>query len=345
MSIDHQRIRFTLSYDGTFFRGWATQPKLRTVQGVFEQALGTICRQPIAVSVAGRTDAGVHAFAQVAHADIPGPVWDKLYQAAVVTPQPSALSSPVLEAGQPPEGDTWGELSDVETEYELRNADLAAYQACHMLMRRLNSLLARDYGTWMAERGTMVARGTSDVLIYQAQAVNDDFDARFSAESRTYCYRVQETGMQLQPLSRRNTWWISGHLDQAAMKEAARPLLGEHDFLSFCKPREGATTIRTLRRLDVESKGNAVEFWVNADAFCHSMVRSLVGALVEVGLGRRGVSWPGELLALRSRQQAAPLAPPQGLTLNAVTYPHPSRWRARQNESRARREPCCGDEV
>ena len=298
MSPDHQRVRFTLAYDGTHFRGWAMQPGLRTVQGVFEQALQTICRQPLSLTVAGRTDAGVHARAQVAHADIPASFWEE-----------------------------WPAKTTA-------------------LTRRLNSLLSHDYGTWMTEHGLDVPRGTSDVVISCTEAVGEDFDARFSALSRTYRYRVAEIvpGTPVAPLSRWDTWWVSASLDEASMQTAAQALLGEHDFLSFCKPREGATTVRTLQRLDVQRVGDHIEYVVSADAFCHSMVRSLVGALVQVGAGRRAVSWPAELLRLRSRQQAAPLAPPQGLTLEEVTYPPAAQWRARQQVSRARRETCCGGE-
>ena len=166
-------------------------------------------------------------------------------------------------------------------------------------------------------------------------------------------------------------WWLErGALDVAAMREAAGALLGEHDFLSYCKPREGATTIRTLRRVDVVRGGavalggawatgadaadpgsdpargaatGLVEVWVSADAFCHSMVRSLVGALVEVGLRRRQSTWPAELLEARSRETAAPLAPACGLTLEGVDYPPEAQWAERARAARRRRDDgCCG---
>ena len=129
------------------------------------------------------------------------------------------------------------------------------------------------------------------------------------------------------------------------MNEAGAALLGEHDFLGFCRPREGATTIRTLRalRAERESEGTLV-FTVEADAFCHSMVRSLVGALLLVGAGARDTDYPAQILRARSRSQAAPIAPAHGLTLEGVDYPDPSQWGARALQTRARRDTCCGDD-
>ena len=129
------------------------------------------------------------------------------------------------------------------------------------------------------------------------------------------------------------------------MNEAGAALLGEHDFLGFCRPREGATTIRTLRTLHAErdAEGTLV-FRVEADAFCHSMVRSLVGALLLVGSGARDVDYPAQILRARSRSEAAPIAPAHGLTLEGVEYPDPSQWGARAEQARARRDTCCGDD-
>lgn len=290
------RLMLTLAYDGTFFRGWAAQPGLRTCQGVIESALATIARHPLRLTVAGRTDAGVHAAHQVAHVDFPVSVWHTL----VRTPRPTP--------------------TDV---------------ACQALTRRLNSLLARSYGQWMRERGLEAPTGTSDLVITATRAVSADFDARFSALGRAYTYRVT-TGTP-QPRNRHDVYAVPGPLDIAAMNEAAAALLGEHDFLAFCKPREGATAIRTLRRLDVHAVGNIVEFHVEADAFCHSMVRSLVGALLDVGHGR-DVTWPAQLLAAASRTQAAPLAPAHGLSLEGITYPPEDQWAAQAARARRRRD-------
>lgn len=134
------------------------------------------------------------------------------------------------------------------------------------------------------------------------------------------------------------------------MDACARPLLGEHDFLSYCKPREGATTIRTLRTLqwrraeagpDSGPDAGLVTLSVVADAFCHSMVRSLVGAGLAVGQGRKPVTWPRELLDARTRQSAAPVAPPHGLTLEEVTYPADDELAAQAERARTTRRLSC----
>ena len=126
------------------------------------------------------------------------------------------------------------------------------------------------------------------------------------------------------------------------MNEAAADLLGEHDFLAYCRPREGATTIRTLRALSFARTGEGiVECRVEADAFCHSMVRSLIGAHLLVGRGQRDSQWPRLLLDLRSRAHAAPIAPAHGLTLEGVDYPDPEQWAERAEQSRRRRDECC----
>ena len=130
------------------------------------------------------------------------------------------------------------------------------------------------------------------------------------------------------------------------MAASTAPLLGEHDFLSYCKPRQGATTIRTLRTLDWQrastgADAGLVVLSVVADAFCHSMVRSLVGAGLAVGQGRKPVSWPGELLGARTRDGAAPVAPPHGLTLEEVVYPDDNDLAARAERARATRRLTC----
>lgn len=154
------------------------------------------------------------------------------------------------------------------------------------------------------------------------------FDARWSVTARRYVYRVSDDPTGPEPLARGYVWHRTGppdaRLDLDAMNAAAEPLLGEHDFAAFCKRREGASTVRTLRELcwrrgtDGIDAGLAV-LDVEADAFCHSMVRSLVGALIPVGAGRAPVEAPAALLAARTR--GVEPAPPHGLSLEAVSYP------------------------
>lgn len=285
LSGDPVRVRLDLAYDGTAFHGWAAQPGLRTVEGELTAALGTVLRCPVALTVAGRTDAGVHAAAQVAHLDVPAEAW-------IALPGRS---------------------------------DWAPEQA---LLTRLAGVLARR-AREAAEAGAMATppRGASDVVVHRAAVVSRDFDARFSALERRYVYRIADGAGPRDPGRRHEVLWLPDALDVAAMARSARALLGEHDFLSYCKPREGATTVRTLRRIDwarrpagMRDEG-LVTLTVVADAFCHSMVRSLVGAGLAVGQGRRDEAWPARLLASPGRDHAAPLAPAHGLTLEAVSYP------------------------
>ena len=329
------RIRLDLSYDGTNFHGWASQPGQRTVQGEIEAGLGLVLRCPTVLTVAGRTDAGVHARHQVAHFDVEQARWEKLAP---------------------------------------RGAEPTAEACATALVRRLNGVIARAYGQWMRDRALNAPKGTADVVIREAHVVSSDFDARFSALGRHYCYRLMSGAVD--PLRRFDVLSLEHPLDVDLMNRAAAQLLGEHDFLSYCRPREGATTIRTLTRLEFKPSSTAlvhrstvlvhpstalvhrsgaltpqqgapesalVECFVDADAFCHSMVRSLVGALVEVGLGRRSVDWPYELLQACSRTSAAPIAPAHGLTLEGVDYPAPDQWASRAQQARSRRDSCCGD--
>lgn len=260
------RVRLDLAYDGTDFSGWAHQPGRRTVQGTVESALATVLRCPVPVTVAGRTDAGVHAIGQVAHADLP----------AVAPPQ--------------------------------RFAD------------RLRGVLPADVG------------------LRALTPAPEGFDARFSALSRSYRYRV--TDGFLDPLRRRDTLAWRRLLEAAAMHTAGQRLLGEHDFAAYCRAREGSTTLRRLLRLDVTREPDGViALTAEADAFCHSMVRALVGALLVVGDGHQPVNWPAAVLAHGRRDPAVTVAPAHGLTLVEVGYPPDEELAARARATRVRRTP------
>lgn len=273
---ENQRVRLDLGYDGTQFHGWAAQPGLRTVQGELEEALSQILRTDVLLTVAGRTDAGVHARHQVAAFDIPTDTW---------------LSLPGRSTRTPGES----------------------------LRLRMNSILAR-------KTPGAVAKGYTDVVIHGASEVSGDFDARFSAIWRSYSYRMVDDVANWDP-QRRDVLWLAERLDVDAMNRAAEPLLGEHDFLSFCKPREGASTVRTLQELRVErlDDGSLVGL-ARADAFGHSQVRTLMGTLIEVGRGARDEEWPVRRLAERSRTGEVVVAPPHPLTLEAVGYPAPDEY-------------------
>jgi tRNA pseudouridine38-40 synthase len=147
------------------------------------------------------------------------------------------------------------------------------------------------------------------------------FDARFSALRRHYAYRISLAPYGVEPhLARFVTAWPRA-LDVDAMAAASRDLLGLHDFAAFCRHRPGATTIRDLQRLDWSREGDLVTARVSADAFCWSMVRSLVGALLAVGEGRREPGWCATLLGAAARSSDFAAAPARGLTLIGVDYP------------------------
>lgn len=281
---EKQRVRLDLGYDGTHFHGWAAQPGLRTVQGELEAALSQIVRADVVLTVAGRTDAGVHARHQVAAFDIPAATWFALPGRSNRTPGES-------------------------------------------LRLRMNSILARN-------TPGAVAKGYTDVVIHGVNAVSSDFDARFSALWRAYSYRMVDDVTRWDP-QRRDVLWLTDRLDVDAMNRAAQPLLGEHDFLSFCKPREGASTVRTLHELRVDrlDDGTLVGL-ARADAFGHSQVRSLMGTLIEVGRGARDEEWPARRLAERSRTGEVIVAPPHPLTLEAVGYPAPEEYAVQAEAAR-----------
>lgn len=173
-----------------------------------------------------------------------------------------------------------------------------------------------------------------DVRVLGARVAPDGFDARFSAVRRHYRYQVSDAPWGAHPLRRRDTLGWNRPLDLERLNAGAQQLLGLHDFAAYCKQREGATTVRELQAFSWERvDDDLVVARVSADAFCHSMVRSLVGALLMVGDGRRGQEWPGELLASAERTSA--VAPAHGLTLVGVDYPDDADLAARAEQARA----------
>jgi len=242
------------------------------VEGVAAAALGEALRLPgpPALTVAGRTDAGVHARGQVVHADVPAAAW----------------------------------------------AATAARGADRVLARLARLLPA-------------------DVRARAAGPAPDGFDARFSALWRRYSYRVCDDPVAADPVRRHETLWYFRRLDVPAMNEAAANCLGEHDFAAFCRRRPGATTVRALRRLDWHRDEDGILIaTVVADAFCHSMVRSLVGALIAVGEGRRPTGWPAGLLTAAAREPAVRVMAPHALCLEEVGYPPDGGLAARAEQAR-----------
>ena len=178
-----------------------------------------------------------------------------------------------------------------------------------------------------------------DVRVRAAAEAPDAFDARFSALWRRYAYRIADEPGLVDPLVRRSVLARSRRLDLDAMNQARPRLTGEHDFAAFCRKREGATTIRTLIDLSWarDETGLAVAT-VRADAFCHNMVRSLVGVMIPVGEGRRPASWAADVLAARVRDPDVTVARALGLTLEEVAYPDAAGLAERAVASRRLRE-------
>lgn len=252
-------IVLKLAYDGTRFSGFAAQPQpgIRTVAGELERALETFLRHPVAITCAGRTDAGVHAIAQY-------------------------VSFPAVHAD-----------------------DLAITR--RRWMRAMSALLPDDIAL---------------VAVYHAAP---GFSARFDARARTYTYRIV-SGERRPLLTRAYTWWNRAPLDVGAMERAARCLIGEHDFKSFCKAASamGKPTHRCVLSVGFAREGNLGEeclaFTITGNAFLHSMVRTIVGSLVEVGAGHRDPTWLADALAACDRAAAGPTAPAQGLCFMSVAY-------------------------
>jgi tRNA pseudouridine38-40 synthase len=287
------RLRLDFSYDGADFQGWAKQPGLRTVQGELEKALAIVLQRygtPPTLTVAGRTDAGVHALGQVAHLD---------------------LTDEQLVG-----------LDDSHRGKGKHKPDVSLEARAARLARRLNG----------------IAGLSSDLYVKSATIAPPGFDARFSATWRRYEYRISDREAERNPLLRHQTLWYPKSLDLNAMNAAAATLTGLHDFAAYCRPREGATTIRTLEDFSwtVDASGVKVAR-VKADAFCHSMVRALVGASVAVGEGNLPVGRAAEILDGGRRTNEFKVMPAKGLTLIEVGYPDDAGLAERAELTRQRR--------
>jgi tRNA pseudouridine38-40 synthase len=280
------RVRLDLSYDGGPFSGWALQPGRRTVQGVLEEALHMLLRRSVRVTVAGRTDAGVHARGQVVHLDLTEAEWQGL-------PRGHELDPAVA------------------------------------MQRRLRGALSRILGDL-----------TGAVEVHRISLAPEGFDARFSALWRRYSYRIADGPALWDPLGRYSTLWHKNPLDVSLLNEGASKLLGLQNFLSFCKPREGATTIRELQRFEfARAEDGVIVATVQADAFCHNMVRALIGSALYVGEGVEEPGWLYERLLAQKRDAKSILAAPHPLVLEEVAYPSDDELLARAVLTRALREP------
>ena len=249
------RVRMTVAYDGSAFHGMAPQPGLRTVAGVLVEALERVCRHEVSLQVAGRTDAGVHAWGQVVSFDTPAERFD-----------------------------------------------------AEQLHRTLNKLCGPS------------------IVVRSVEPASADFDARFSARSRRYRYTVLNLPVP-DPFRRATAWHVAEPLDVGALRLGCDPLIGEHDFASFCRrPRVSpGTPVPSLVRRVIDARWRVLDdgllrFEVEANAFCHQMVRSLVGTLVDMGSGRLRPGQMTAILGARDRAAAGVVAPPHGLCLWEVCY-------------------------
>jgi tRNA pseudouridine38-40 synthase len=277
-----RRVRLLVAYDGGSFNGFASQPGQRTVAGKLVVAFERLAGHPVSVTCAGRTDTGVHAAGQVVHADV---------------------SEAFFEA--------------------------------HPDRGRLVRSLTKQVGP--------------EIAVLDVERAAAGFDARRSALSRRYRYLVLRR-FAADPLLRQTTWHVPGGLDVAAMRLAVDTLLGQHDFSAFCRrPPNGGSMVRrvtlaTVRPVLPESgppvpdlprpdllrpdllrpdllRPDLLRIEIEANAFCHQMVRSIVGAVVSVGEGRLNAAGLLEMLRSGERSGRARLAPPGGLCLEAVRYP------------------------
>jgi tRNA pseudouridine38-40 synthase len=243
-----RNIKLVLSYDGTDFNGWQTQPCFRTVQETLEKAIHALTGETVRANASGRTDAGVHAIGQVVN----------FYTSAAYPPE--------------------------------------------VFVRALNANLP------------------ADVVVREAADVPQAFDANRDAQRKMYRYVIHD-GQVPDVFLRKYCFHTKHLLDLSAMRDAAQPLTGRHDFHSFeTSWPNRMSSVRTITHLSLQRVGELIHLDVEADGFLYNMVRAIAGTLIEVGRGYWPVSRVAEILQAEDRREAGPTAPPQGLFLWHVTY-------------------------
>lgn len=246
--MDVTRWKLTFEFDGTDFKGWQRQkPELRTVQGVIEEAFSRLYQKDIAVAGQGRTDSGVHALQQIAHADLPDS-FDK-----------------------------------------------------HRILRAINAILPRD------------------VALLNAEKTDFNFHARFNASSRIYQYRIIT---RQSPLQRHYAWFVYDDIEMEKLQQCAKFILGENNFINFCKPPEDAylSTLCTIKESRWEKFDNGLLYTIEGNRFLRHLVRRLVGTMVQVSTDEMMIQDFEELLRSEEKEKKGHSAPPHGLMLANVNY-------------------------
>ncbi len=248
------------------------------------------------------------------------------------------MGSPAILGGDPRLVVAGRTDSGVHATGQVAHVDLDVGQ-----QQRLTSQRGRDAASEpvsaLAARMRGVVGAYSDVTVHRAALAPEGFDARFSAVWRRYSYRIADLSTGYDPLERHRTTNVRAQLDEQAMDAAARSLIGLHDFAAYCKPREEATTIRTLLEFDWHRDAEGVVVAnIRADAFCHSMVRALVGACVAVGRGRMDVEDVVDIRDEGERTNDFTVLAARGLTLTEVGYPADDLLGERAERTRARRD-------
>ena len=246
------RWKLTFEFDGSDFYGWQAQPDVRTVEDEIEKAFSTLYQQSIDIVGQGRTDAGVHAFGQVAHANLP---------------------------------DT----------YDRRR-----------LLHAMKGLLPRD------------------VALLNAEQTQEDFHARFDAISRAYTYKIVK---RPSPLNRNRAWYVYSAIDSTKLKECAKLVHGEHDFINFCIPpdEKEMTTICTITESGWMLDQHRLTYTIAGNRFLRHMVRRLVGTMVRVSEGKLSTDNFKQLLSAEKIQAKGHSAPACGLYLKKVSYESPGK--------------------
>lgn len=298
------RLRLDIAYDGTEFSGWAVQPGLRTVQGEIEVALAMLLRVPVEKT---RLTVGGRTDAGV-HAR--------------------------------------GQVAHLDVTAE----QYAKWSGSARMRMQRDGMLAGGFSEGHSEGASMVRRLTGvlkrsapDIAIHTIAQVPNEFDARFSALGRRYEYRLRPHNARRDPLTDRFTAEVPRALDLDRMNKVSQRLIGLQDFTTFCKMREGATAVRELLAFEWrETEDQAYAARIEADAFCHSMVRSLVGGVVGVGSGAIEPDGLVDLRDARERTSRFATMPARGLSLEEIRYPSDNELAARAELTRAKRDPISG---